>query len=624
MNAIRRIAATTLAIAAFSLQTPATATADDLHVPSEYATIQSAIDAASAGDAVIVAPGVYNEALNLLGKEITLRSAAGADVTTLDGTGLMVSILTATSGETFQTVVEGFTFRDGRGTQAANCITANGWVGGAIYVRNSRLTVRACAFVENGVSLGYEMTAGGAIYARDADLRISECEFLGNGGFGNTGDGIHSGGAVYACADSRLDVDACLFDGNGPAGHGGGLNIVSGDLNLTNTTFTNNNGSHGGGLRIVCTSNSNHAVQDCHFEGNVSSHGGGLRASCEGALTVERCTFVRNRASFGGGFNADAGQSGLATFTAVDVIDNDGGFGGGIVGSASESGELTISEAVVAENVASAACCNTGIYSSECFVDGLGNNSYWGGGADLRTFYGGRISVYNALFDNNSASNGGGIHAAACGGGVIDIGASTVVRNGPSGLHLRNGGAASVGGASGVISASNLVVAENVNQIRVTLRDTTVAPAVTYSNVAGGHVGAGNIDADPGFVNAAGGDFRLAGGSACIDAGTNATLPPSITTDLAGNARYVDDPATADTGAGTAPLIDMGAFEFQASGGCPADLDGDGVVSINDLALLLSNYGNPGGPAQGDLDGDGVIGLADLTTLLSAFGAPCG
>ncbi len=54
---------------------------------------------------------------------------------------------------------------------------------------------------------------------------------------------------------------------------------------------------------------------------------------------------------------------------------------------------------------------------------------------------------------------------------------------------------------------------------------------------------------------------------------------------------------------------------------CPADLDGDGVVSGSDLAALLAAWGTKG--PIGDLDGDGTVGGADLASLLAAWGA-CG
>ena len=54
---------------------------------------------------------------------------------------------------------------------------------------------------------------------------------------------------------------------------------------------------------------------------------------------------------------------------------------------------------------------------------------------------------------------------------------------------------------------------------------------------------------------------------------------------------------------------------------CPADLDGDGIVSTVDLLILFSAWGpNPGNPA--DLDGSGEVGTADLLILFANWG-PC-
>jgi len=59
---------------------------------------------------------------------------------------------------------------------------------------------------------------------------------------------------------------------------------------------------------------------------------------------------------------------------------------------------------------------------------------------------------------------------------------------------------------------------------------------------------------------------------------------------------------------------------------CPGDLNGDGAVSIEDLATLLSNFGTLQGATyeQGDLDGDGDVDISDLATILSVFGTICG
>jgi hypothetical protein len=51
------------------------------------------------------------------------------------------------------------------------------------------------------------------------------------------------------------------------------------------------------------------------------------------------------------------------------------------------------------------------------------------------------------------------------------------------------------------------------------------------------------------------------------------------------------------------------------------DLNGDCHVHLNDLLLLLSNFGSPQGSfPRGDVDVDGDVDLVDLTALLSHWG----
>ncbi len=88
--------------------------------------------------------------------------------------------------------------------------------------------------------------------------------------------------------------------------------------------------------------------------------------------------------------------------------------------------------------------------------------------------------------------------------------------------------------------------------------------ATKYSTLAGYQAASGqdanSRQADPRFVNGPGGDFRLLAGSPAIDAGTSngAWWPAS---DMSGQGR-LDDPATANTGAGPVLFGDIGAFEF--------------------------------------------------------------
>jgi len=62
---------------------------------------------------------------------------------------------------------------------------------------------------------------------------------------------------------------------------------------------------------------------------------------------------------------------------------------------------------------------------------------------------------------------------------------------------------------------------------------------------------------------------------------------------------------------------------FSGGDDCP-DLSGDGLVGLEDLAIVLANFGAAGvGREQGDLDGDGDVDLSDLAVMLAAFGTAC-
>ncbi|HRJ14910.1 MAG TPA: putative metal-binding motif-containing protein, partial [Saprospiraceae bacterium] len=104
-----------------------------------------------------------------------------------------------------------------------------------------------------------------------------------------------------------------------------------------------------------------------------------------------------------------------------------------------------------------------------------------------------------------------------------------------------------------LISVSNCILWGNNNSLNI-ISPPTTAFTVANSIVQGGWSGTGNLDTDPLFVNAAGGDFRLQACSPAINAGSNGDVPGGITTDLDGNARFYNN--------GT---VDMGAYEFQST-----------------------------------------------------------
>ena len=130
---------------------------------------------------------------------------------------------------------------------------------------------------------------------------------------------------------------------------------------------------------------------------------------------------------------------------------------------------------------------------------------------------------------------------------------------------------------------------------------------------------------EPLFADARG---RLSTGSPYIDAGENLTFPIEILTDLDGNPRFVDDPLTQDTGSGDPPVIDRGAYEFQARE-CDYndDSDCDEVPNDRDNCPEVPNADQSdfdddaaGDACDPDIDDDGVLNAPDVCDF-TPFGA---
>ena len=143
------------------------------------------------------------------------------------------------------------------------------------------------------------------------------------------------------------------------------------------------------------------------------------------------------------------------------------------------------------------------------------------------------------------------------------------------------------------------------------------------------------MNADPMFADTASGDFAITAMSPAIDASDNTLIPTDtpdfdndsdtsepLPIDHLGNPRAIDDPDTADTGNGLAPIADIGAIEFQpVSNPCLPDFTQDGQLDFFDLSAFLMALGaeNP----IADLTGDGQFDFFDVSTFLQLFSAGC-
>ena len=129
----------------------------------DHTTVQAAIDAATKGDVIEVAPGYYtvDQAIDTAGKAITVRGttdSSGGPATILDGQGSS-QVLRCTSAEGPTTVLESLVIRGGFATQ-----------GGGMYCDGTSPTLVNCTFTNNAA------TSGGAMYTtRNSAPTITDC-----------------------------------------------------------------------------------------------------------------------------------------------------------------------------------------------------------------------------------------------------------------------------------------------------------------------------------------------------------------------------------------------------------------------------------------------------------------
>jgi predicted outer membrane repeat protein len=244
--------------------------------------------------------------------------------------------------------------------------------------------------------------------------------------------------------------------------------------------------------------------------------GAGLLGS-SASPTVAHCVFTGNTASSrGGAFRVDGGS---ASFQDCTFTGNSAGLAGGAV-SAGAVTSLKLTRCLIRSNTAS---------------DGTR-----GGGIDATN----NVAVVDSLVAQNSNNgvvffDGGNILADTTVTGHAGYGVSAFANTSTIVNSILWGDAAGETflGISGFLD-------------------------VSYSDLqGGGFAGPGNLNADPHFANPGGGNWTLGPGSPAVDSGNNAAVPAGVTTDLAGLPRFSDDPAVPDTGSGTPPIVDMGAYE---------------------------------------------------------------
>jgi uncharacterized repeat protein (TIGR01451 family) len=388
------------------------------------------------------------------------------------------------------------------------------------------------------------------------------------GGRDDEGGGLYcaGSGSGAGCSPTLAHV---TFSGNwavrGGAMYNGGENGASSPM-LTDVVFSNNRAENDGGAMVNDGRGgaSHPTLTHVVFSENSARYGGAMyNDGYDGASspTLTDVSFQANLANWGGAVYGH-GESGTSSPALTNVVfsENWAAYEGGAMVNDGEDGTSSpaLINVVFSENWAA--------YDGGAMV-----NDGSDGGASSPT-------LINVVFSGNWASDDGG--AMVNDGSDGGVSSPTLTNVTLSGNSAQEGGAVHSFGDDGVCSPTltNVILWGNAASgggDEMYNQDAT--PAIGYSLVEGGWNGpgmynlnsmvtneGGNIDADPEFVDGGGGNLRLRGTSPAIDAGDNSALPPGVTTDLDGEERFVDVLSVGDTGSGTSPIVDMGAYEARA------------------------------------------------------------
>jgi len=342
---------------------------------------------------------------------------------------------------------------------------------------------------------------------------------------------------------------------------------ASGDGSLPNHTC------YGGGMH---NSGASPTVADCTFRRNSVDHdygcGGGGMYNGNSSPNVTDCTFSENlatdRMGFGGGI-CNIGFSNPVITNCTFMRNHARGGGGMYTYSNSSPCWATVRDCIF-----------------RC------NESHGAGGGGMLIGPGSSATVINSLFTGNSARiyRGGAIHQN---GGLnvkeVELINCTIVGNQ---ADERGGGVSLF--VNQCIRLANCIVWDNRAYYWTDPGPNISGPALVSYSVVGSSGGAAPCFVDPGYWDLNGtpantsddfwveGDYHLLAGSRCVDAGNNSYISPYTNRDLDGMNRFVDDPATPDTGMGRPPIVDIGAYEFP---GCPlGDFDDNCNLDWADFA----------------------------------------
>ena len=188
--------------------------ATDIFVPTDYPSIQQALDAAVDGDHIYVQPGVYYETVGRHAPiSVSITGLGGAEQTVIDASG---------SGKVFEFGGEGVGSISLKGLSFVNGYVSTDDIvyGAGVEIYDAHTIIDECIIMKNHAQTSYSHIYGSGLYLfyiGTEPSRISRTKFIGNYGKVSNGNGFAMGVGAYVNSSgsaTNIIFESCIFAGN--------------------------------------------------------------------------------------------------------------------------------------------------------------------------------------------------------------------------------------------------------------------------------------------------------------------------------------------------------------------------------------------------------------------------
>jgi hypothetical protein len=511
-----------------------------------FKTVQEGINAAGAGDTVIVAKGRYLENVKFSPKAITVRSTDPGDrdvvaATVIDGNnaGRVVSF---DSGTYSGMVLSGFTITGGKAES-----------GGGIYCVGRSPEIRS------NIIEGNSAKDGGGIFGRACAPTIAD-NIIRNNGADNIGGGLHLTWSAASVSDNTIADNYAMKGGGGIYCEKSPVPLISGNFIMGNF------GGEGGGGGIYCyecnAAITGNLIAENRSPSSYPKGGGGILCyRC--SPTIAECIISDNCTHYGGGGIFCDGSSPRIERNLICRNGTCGCIQSSEGGGIYCYGDYTVGQSspLIAQNTISE------------------NSAHLGAGIRLVGLS--SATIVNNVFARNRAEGCYSDERESRGGAIgCQTATGVIVNNTIFGCRARRGGGVYCAEDS-TLTVRNCILWDNGDDLD--------GCSATYSCIEDGDPGEGNIFFFPHFVNEEAGDFHVQPWSPCIDAGDPSS---DFSKEPQPNGRRVNMGAYGNTPKATckSPDTDSDAIpdaweehwfgDLSRSG--VEDEDGDGILNLDE------------------------------------------